>query len=69
MSDAALRTDGSLEAQAKMGVRNLHYFIYCPRLFYFQWLENIFQENAVTIAGSHISRGVEEDGQSLSRKE
>ena len=44
MSDAVLRTDGSLEAQPRMGVRNLHNFIYCPRLFYFQWVENIFQE-------------------------
>jgi hypothetical protein len=32
MSDAALRTDGSLEAQPKMGVRNLHNFGDCPRL-------------------------------------
>ena len=59
MSDAALRTDGSLEAQPKMGVRNLHNFIYCPRLFYFQWVENIFQENADTVAGSHVHRNVD----------
>lgn len=59
MSDAALRTDGSLEAQPRMGVRNLHNFIYCPRLFYFQWVENIFQENADTVAGSHVHRNVD----------
>lgn len=59
MSDATLRTDGSLEAQPKMGVRNLHNFIYCPRLFYFQWVENIFQENADTVAGSHLHRNVD----------
>lgn len=59
MSDAALRTDGSLEAQPKMGVRNLHNFIYCPRLFYFQWVENIFQENADTVAGSRVHRNVD----------
>jgi len=59
MSDAALRTDGSLEAQPTMGVRNLHNFIYCPRLFYFQWVENIFQENADTVAGSHVHRNVD----------
>jgi CRISPR-associated protein Cas1 len=52
MSESTLRTDGSLEAQPRMGVRNLHNFIYCPRLFYFQWVENIFQENADTVAGS-----------------
>lgn len=59
MSDALLRTDGSLEAQPRMGVRNLHNFIYCPRLFYFQWVENIFQENADTVAGSHVHRNVD----------
>ena len=59
MSEAALRTDGSLDAQPKMGVRNLHNFIYCPRLFYFQWVENIFQENADTVAGSHVHRNVD----------
>ena len=58
MSDAALRTDGSLEAQPRMGVRNLHNFIYCPRLFYFQWVENIFQENADTVTGSVVHRNV-----------
>ena len=50
MSESTLRTDGSLEAQPRMGVRNLHNFIYCPRLFYFQWVENIFQENADPVA-------------------
>ncbi len=59
MSESALRTDGSLEAQPRMGVRNLHNFIYCPRLFYFQWVENIFQENADTVAGSHVHRNVD----------
>jgi CRISPR-associated protein Cas1 len=60
MSESALRTDGSLESQPRMGVRNLHNFIYCPRLFYFQWVENIFQENADTVAGSHVHRNVDQ---------
>lgn len=59
MSDGALRTDGSLDAQPRMGVRNLHNFIYCPRLFYFQWVENIFEQNADTVAGSHVHRNVD----------
>jgi CRISPR-associated protein Cas1 len=54
-----LRTDGSLDTQPPMGVRNLHNFIYCPRLFYFQWVENVFQENADTVAGSHVHRNVD----------
>jgi CRISPR-associated protein Cas1 len=59
MNESTLRTDGSLDAQPRMGVRNLHNFIYCPRLFYFQWVENIFQENADTVAGSHAHRNVD----------
>src|SRR5258708_14111153 len=59
MSESTLRIDGSLESQPRMGVRNLHNFIYCPRLFYFQWVENIFQENAATVAGSHVHRNVD----------
>jgi CRISPR-associated protein Cas1 len=39
-----------------MGVRNLHNFIYCPRLFYLQWVENIFEENADTATGSALHR-------------
>lgn len=59
MSESTLRTDGSLEAQPRLGVRNLHNYIYCPRLFYYQFVENIFQENADTVAGSHVHRNVD----------
>ncbi|MCI0541266.1 MAG: CRISPR-associated endonuclease Cas1 [Verrucomicrobiales bacterium] len=59
MSDAPIQTQAGLEAQPPMPVRRLHNFIYCPRLFYFQWVENIFQENADTVAGSHVHRNVD----------
>jgi CRISPR-associated protein Cas1 len=59
MSDAPVQTQAGLEAQPPMPVRRLHNFIYCPRLFYFQWVENIFQENADTVAGSHVHRNVD----------
>jgi CRISP-associated protein Cas1 len=59
MSDASVQTQSGLEAQPPMPVRRLHNFIYCPRLFYFQWVENIFQENADTVAGSHVHRNVD----------
>lgn len=36
-----------------MPVRRLHNFAYCPRLFYLQWVENIFVENADTAEGTH----------------
>lgn len=59
MSDAPVQSQAGLEAQPPMPVRRLHNFIYCPRLFYFQWVENIFQENADTVAGSHVHRNVD----------
>ncbi len=59
MSDAPVQTQAGLEAQPPMPVRRLHNFIYCPRLFYFQWVENVFQENADTVAGSHLHRNVD----------
>jgi CRISP-associated protein Cas1 len=60
MSDAPVQTQGGLESQPPLPVRRLHNFIYCPRLFYFQWVENIFQENADTVAGSHVHRNVDQ---------
>jgi CRISPR-associated protein Cas1 len=59
MSDAGLQTQGGLEAQPIMPVRRLNNFVYCPRLFYFQWVENIFQESADTVAGSLLHRNVD----------
>jgi len=58
--DADLKTTGGIEPQPPLPVRSLHNFIYCPRLFYYQWVENIFQENADTVEGSHVHRGVDQ---------
>lgn len=59
MSDAALRTDGSFATQPKLNVRSLHNYIYCPRLFYYQWVENIFQQNADTVEGGYVHRAAD----------
>jgi CRISPR-associated protein Cas4 len=42
-----------------MPVRRLHNFLYCPRLFYLQWVENLFEENADTVEGSATHRQVD----------
>jgi CRISPR-associated protein Cas1 len=59
VSDAGLQTQGGLEAQPIMPVRRLNNYVYCPRLFYFQWVENIFQESVDTVAGSRVHRNVD----------
>jgi len=46
--------------QPPIPVRRLHNYAYCPRLFYFQWVENIFVENADTIAGKSVHRNVDQ---------
>ena len=56
MPDSGLSTAGDLAAQPPMPVRRLHNYLYCPRLFYLQWVENIFEENADTVAGSATHR-------------
>lgn len=42
-----------------MPIRRLHNYAYCPRLFYYQWVENLFEENADTVAGSSVHRNVD----------
>ena len=59
MSEAPIQVNAGLESQPVMPVRRLNNFVYCPRLFYFQWVENIFQESADTVAGSHTHRNVD----------
>lgn len=59
-SAAPIQTqDDAVSLQPPLPVRRLHNFIYCPRLFYYQWVENLFEENADTIAGSHAHRNVD----------
>lgn len=44
------------EPPPPMPVRRLQNYAYCPRLFYYQWVENLFEENADTAAGSAVHR-------------
>lgn len=59
MSEVGLQMQGGLEVQPVLPVRRLNNYVYCPRLFYFQWVENIFQESADTVVGSMIHRNVD----------
>lgn len=42
-----------------MPVRRLHNFSYCKRLFYLQWVEDLWVENADTAAGTHTHRNTD----------
>lgn len=57
---APLQTqDGEIAPQPPLPVRRLQNFFYCQRQFYYQWVENLFEENADTIAGSSLHRNVD----------
>ena len=60
MSEASITTHDENEAQPLLPVRRLHNFIYCPRLCYLQWVENLFVESADTAAGSSAHRNVDQ---------
>lgn len=49
-------TTAAVEPPPIMPVRRLQNYAYCPRLFYYQWVENTFLENADTIEGSAVHR-------------
>jgi len=42
-----------------MPVRRLHNFAYCQRLFYLQWVEDLWVEDSNTAAGSHLHRNTD----------
>lgn len=60
MSAAPIQPQDTPQSQPLLPIRRLHNFIYCPRLFYYQWVENIFQESADTVEGSHIHHNVDQ---------
>lgn len=60
MPDSGLNTSGEIAAQPPMPVRRLQNFLYCPRQFYLQWVENIFEENADTATGTALHRKANE---------
>lgn len=51
------------EQVPSLSVRRLHNYVYCPRLFYLQWVENIFVENEDTVAGSALHHRVDKPSQ------
>ena len=45
-----------LNFQITLPARMLNEFVYCPRLFFYEWVEGIFAHSADTIEGSCVTR-------------
>lgn len=43
--------DGPGDLPAYLPARMLNEFVYCPRLFYYEWVEGVFDENPETVEG------------------
>ena len=57
--EADILTADGLSPQPPLPVRRLHNYLYCPRLFYYQWVENVFVDSADTIEGKRAHRNVD----------
>ena len=42
----------SVELPDLVPARMLNEFVYCPRLFFYEWVEGVFRHNADTVDGS-----------------
>jgi CRISPR-associated protein Cas1 len=45
--------------------RMVNEFVYCPRLFFFEWVEGLFRESADTMEGKFLHKRVDQEGSSL----
>src|SRR6266852_3884153 len=49
--------------------RMVNEFVYCPRLFFYEWVEGVFQESADTLEGSAQHKRVDREGPGLPASE
>lgn len=46
-------------------VRFLNEYVYCPRLAYIEWVENLFEDNEYTLNGKRLHKRVDKEGDEL----
>jgi CRISPR-associated protein Cas1 len=49
--------------------RMVNEFVYCPRLFFYEWVEGVFRESADTVEGSQQHKRVDKEGKGLPKPE
>ena len=53
MTESRLNTETVRDLPDLLPARMLNEFMYCPRLFYYEWVQGLFQSSADTIEGAH----------------
>ena len=60
MSLPAGTVDASVQVpEMELSARMLNEFVYCPRLFYYEYVDGVFVHNADTLRGAHLHRRVD----------
>jgi CRISPR-associated protein Cas1 len=68
MGEPARVWDGRVRADSLpeyLPARMVNEFVYCPRLFFYEWVEGVFQESVDTVSGSIEHRRVDEKPSAL----
>ena len=55
-----LRPGSGRELPDYLPARMVNEFVYCPRLFFYEWVEGLFQESADTVEGAIQHKRVDE---------
>ena len=59
MEASAIPDTPATEPEMELSARMLNEFVYCPRLFYYEYVDGVFVHNADTLRGAHIHRRVD----------
>ena len=57
--------NGDESTEQYVPVRMLNEYVYCPRLFYLEWVENEFRDSKDTVEGRIVHRNVDAEAGSL----
>lgn len=49
--------------------RMVNEFVYCPRLYFYEWVEGVFRENTATVEGAVQHKRVDQEGKGLTPAE
>lgn len=61
--------NGRRELPDYLPARMVNEFVYCPRLFFYEWVEGVFRESADTLEGSAQHARVDKPGKGLPKAE
>lgn len=69
MATAPLPLETAISLPDYLPARMVNEFVYCPRLFFYEWVEGVFKESADTLEGSAQHKRVDREGKGLPPQE